>query len=93
MEEHYPTLDGPDGKPCHPVLQALKGGGEIEKVRLVQEMEDDHLPAFDVTVTVNGVEYNYSDWWLSREGVKMYTQAECEKAEEARKSLKLHLLG
>lgn len=76
----YPILADydDDGKPSnHPIVDAIASGGKIESVTVELEWTDDHCPCVNVVATVDGKEYKYSDWWLSREGLKMYHQTEC----------------
>ncbi len=76
----------------HPVVTALQSGAAIEKVETGDEWSDDHCPCLNVVITINGLKYGYSDWWLSREGIKMYHQADGGKP-KALKDLAEHILS
>lgn len=75
----------------HPLLTALQKGGKIDSLTIDSEWTDDHCPCVGVTIIIDGKEYDYNDSWLSREGLKLYYQAEVNHP-PALESLREHLL-
>lgn len=63
----------------HPVVTAIRNGGKIESLNMINEWDDDHCPCVDCEIVVNGKKYGFSAWWLSREGYKMFIKAETLK--------------
>jgi len=97
MSEEFGMLadyDEEDNPIHHAIVGALKDGGVIESVEIGDEWSDDHCPCLNVTAVVNGETFNYSDWWLSSTGVRMYYRSECDgdKGNRARNQLKKHIL-
>ena len=101
MIKHQPLVDYTtnDDVVHHPIYDELKSGGLIAEVSLDDEWVDDHCPCYNVTATVvhcDGHEttYQFSDWWLSSSGTRMYYHSECDgvKADAARAELKTHII-
>lgn len=74
----------------HPFLEVLKAGNKLEGITVVHDWTDDHEICLAIRATVNGKTYEYSDWWLSREGYKLYVKAE-ESQKFRDKLVKEHL--
>lgn len=54
----------------------LKAGHKLTAVEVVDDWTDDHAICISARLTVNEKTYEVSDWWLSREGFKMWIKAE-----------------
>lgn len=75
--EDWPGLamDAEGEDSTHPVIAAFDVDA-VESLEIVSEWTDDHLPCVGVRATIAGQVYEWSDWCLSRSGIKMYYQAE-----------------
>lgn len=90
--EYRPIFDFNDELVFHPVIYAIKKeGSKIESVEVGDTWRDDHCDCLNIDITIDGQKYQYSDWWLSQEGVRMYYHAESGK-KKALNDLKKHLL-
>lgn len=61
----------------HPIVAAIEeNGNKWDEMQVIGEFRDDHCECVNVEMVVGGKKYGYSDWWLSREGYKMYLKCE-----------------
>lgn len=76
---YFPMLNTEDeegNEIVHPIVDAIKKGGKIERVDVIGDWSDDHCPCVDVECVVDGKLYGFSAWWLSWDGFKMMIRAE-----------------
>jgi len=90
--ESWPMISDDDDD-VHPVAQALqKQDSKIDGVEIVGNWRDDHADCLAAIIEIDGVKHEMSDWWLSREGLKMWIRAEAG-VRSALDQLKDHLLS
>ena len=66
----------------HPVIAAFDAT-KVESLVIVGQWRDDHADCVAIRAVIAGTTYEWSDWWLSPEGVRLYARAECDSPEEA----------
>ena len=49
------------------VIEVLKSGKTITASKLYGSFHDDHLPCFNVSVTIDGEEYKFAALWVDAE--------------------------
>lgn len=72
-------IDLYDEEAAHPIIEAIKTGGNIESVEVLDDWTDDHCMCCNVVAVVNGAKYGFSAWWLMNGGYKMLVRAESLK--------------
>lgn len=60
----------------HPIVKLIKDGKKIEAVSVEDEWDDDHLPCFNIIVTIEGKKYGFSGWCFGQSGCRMLYRAE-----------------
>lgn len=71
----------------HPALIAYGEGKKLTKVKIVEQVEDDHLPCIHAKMTIGGKVYKIGDYWLNGNGLRLWYQAEV-KADVREKLIK-----
>lgn len=82
MTKHYLPVfnhDQNDDLEYHPICKVIADGGKIGEVSIDDTFIDDRETCYDVTIEVDGVDFQVSLWWVDPSIIKHLSRAKYDE--------------